>query len=113
MSEETERALREMVELDPGGIAETMDAIFVAAHRARKIEALTDVELASVLDRTADATDMFSATNEVLRSAASRLRRASKVRPGGPYRECTFCENEGTIEQGDGPFVCEEHRGMS
>lgn len=90
--------------LPPGRLEEFWNELVAGAERGRKIEAMTDVEVAEACTQTAGALAMTDAMYDLLNEVAGRLRRAGQ----GPYRQCSWCQNEGFHEHKNGDWTCAE-----
>lgn len=86
-------------------VATMFEKLSTCTHAARRIEGMSDHEVATLLDVVLDETSMLSVEFEILDAARGRLRRAN----GGAYRECSWCEKPAVVARPDNQWACREH----
>ncbi len=91
--------LLELAEKDPERVMQVFDEMAEEGERSKNIEAMSDAEVFGVVDQFRAGISMNEAQFTLLASISGRLRRANL----GPYRQCSWCEQEATTCIADGP----------
>lgn len=92
---------------DPERAHGVLVALETCASAARKLETMSDAEVAAVVQEARGEVSMLSAMFDLFETIEGRLRRAN----GGPYRECSWCSRESVERRPGGNWACDEHRG--